>query len=67
MAEHHDESTLALFATNFHVEMVGPGIGLATYGGAVFLFPPRPIPDVWSDPRLDFAEPPDQFNDFRPT
>jgi hypothetical protein len=56
MAEHHDESTLALFATNFHAEMVGPGIGLATYGGAVFLFPPRPIPDVWSDLRLDFAD-----------
>jgi hypothetical protein len=56
MAEHHDESTLALFATNFHEEMVGPGIGLATYGGAVFLFPPRPIPDVWSDGRLDFVD-----------
>ncbi len=56
MAEHHDESTLALFATNFYDEMVGPGIGLATYGGAVFLFPPRPIPDVWSDPRLDFVD-----------
>ncbi len=56
MAEHYDESTLALFATNFHAEMVGPGIGLATYGGAVFLFPPRPIADVWTDPRLDFAD-----------
>lgn len=56
MAEHHDESTLALFATNFQEEMVGPGIGLATYGGAVFLFPPRPIADVWSDRRLDFAD-----------
>jgi hypothetical protein len=56
MAEHHDESTLALFATNFQAEMVGPGIGLATYGGAVFLFPPRPIRDVWSDRRLDFAD-----------
>ena len=21
-----------------------------------FLFPPRPIPDVWTDPRLDFAD-----------
>lgn len=56
MAEHHDESTLALFATDFRREMVGPGIGLATYGGAVFLFPPRPIEDIWSDPRLDFAD-----------
>ena len=56
MAEHQDESTLALFATNFHEEMVGPGIGLATYGGAVFLFPPRPVADIWSDPRLDFVD-----------
>jgi hypothetical protein len=56
MAEHHDESTLALFATNFYDEMVGPGIGLATYGGAVFLFPPRPIADIWSDRRLDFVD-----------
>lgn len=55
MAEHHDESTLALFATDFRKEMVGPGIGLATYGGAVFLFPPRPIADIWTDPRLDFT------------
>lgn len=56
MAEHHDESTLALFATDYHKQMVGPGIGMATYGGALFLFPPRPIPDVWLDPRLDFCE-----------
>lgn len=56
VAEHQDESTLALFATNFQSEMVGPGIGLAKYGGACFLFPPRPIVDVWSDPRLDFAD-----------
>ncbi len=56
VAEHQDESTLALFATNFQADMVGPGIGLAKYGGACFLFPPRPIEDVWSDPRLDFAD-----------
>lgn len=56
MAEHYDESTLALFATDFQQEMVGPGIGLATYGGAVFLFPPRPIPDIWTDRRLNFVD-----------
>jgi hypothetical protein len=55
MAEHHDESTLALFATDFQKDLVGPGIGLAQYGGAMFLFPPRPIPDIWSDRRLNFA------------
>ena len=55
-AEHQNESTLAFFATDFMQEMVGPGIGLATYGGAMFLFPPVPIPDIWADPRLDFAD-----------
>ena len=56
MAEHHDESTLALFATDFGREMVGPGIGAASYGGAMFLFPPRPIDEVWTDPRFDFTD-----------
>ncbi|MCY2968605.1 MAG: hypothetical protein NT069_34115 [Planctomycetota bacterium] len=55
-AEHHDESTLALFATDFSKEMVGPGIALATYGGAMFLFPPRPIDDIWTDRRLNFTD-----------
>lgn len=55
-AEHDEESTLAFFGTDFRQEMIGPGIGLSTYGGAFFLFPPRPIPDIWTDERLDFAE-----------
>lgn len=55
-AEHHGESTLALFATNYLANMVGPGIGLATYGGALFLFPPRPISDIWTNRRFDFAD-----------
>ena len=55
-AEHQQESTLALFATNFHEEMVGPGIGLGIYGGAMFLYPPTAITDVWTDPRLDYTE-----------
>ena len=55
-AEHENESTLAFFATDFMHDMVGPGIGLATYGGAMFLFPPVGIPDIWMDPRLDFTD-----------
>jgi hypothetical protein len=55
-AEHEEESTLAFFATDFSQELVGPGIALATYGGALFLFPPVHIPDIWRDPALDFAE-----------
>ncbi len=55
-AEHEEESTLAFYATNYLQEMVGPGIAAANYGGALFLFPPLVIRDVWTDPRLDFAE-----------
>ncbi len=56
MAEHNDESTLALFATDFQNELAGPGIGVANYGGAMFLFPPRPVPEVWADPRFNWAD-----------
>lgn len=55
-AEHPNESTLAFFATDFRKEPVGPGICQATYGGALFIFPPITIPDIWSDPRLEFTE-----------
>ncbi len=55
-AEHKDESTLAFYATNFADEPIGPGICLANYGGAMFIYPPVPIPDIWTNPLLDFAE-----------
>jgi hypothetical protein len=55
-AEHNEESTLAYFATNPMENLVGPGIAQAEYGGALFLFPPRLIPDVWTDPRLNAAD-----------
>lgn len=55
-AEHKDESTLAFFATNFGQEMIGPGIALATYGGAMFLYPPVKIPDIWHERTLDFTD-----------
>jgi hypothetical protein len=55
-AEHDQESTLAFFATDFSKELVGPGIALSAYGGALFLFPPVHIPDVWHDRALDFTE-----------
>jgi hypothetical protein len=54
-AEHEEESTLCFYATPFSQNLVGPGVAQSTYGGAMFLFPPRPIPDIWSDPRLAFA------------
>jgi hypothetical protein len=55
-AEHEEESTLDFFATDFAKELVGPGIALSTYGGAMFLFPPVHIPDIWRDRELDFTE-----------
>ncbi|MEK6238878.1 MAG: hypothetical protein N2C14_29535, partial [Planctomycetales bacterium] len=55
-AEHDQESTLAFFATDFRQELVGPGVCLANYGGAMFLFPPRKIPDIWTDRQLDFVD-----------
>lgn len=55
-AEHKEESTLAFFATSFMEEMIGPGIGQSRYGGAMFLFPPRPVPDIWTDPLFSEAK-----------
>lgn len=55
MAENQNESTLAFYATDFKKEEVGPGIGLGSYGGCLFLYPSRHIFDVWRDPRLNFT------------
>lgn len=55
-AEHAEESTLCFFATNYMDNMVGPGIGQATYGGCMMIYPPRPISNIWEDPRLHLSE-----------
>lgn len=55
-AEHHEESTLCFYASNFSDNILGPGIAQALYGGCFLLFPPRSIPDVWTDPRFEEAE-----------
>jgi hypothetical protein len=55
-AEHQEESTLCFYATPFQDAMVGPGIAQSRYGGALFLFPPRPIPNIWDDPAFAFAQ-----------
>jgi hypothetical protein len=55
-AEHKEESTLCFFATNYMNNMIGPGIGQATYGGCMMIFPPRPIINIWEDPRLIMGE-----------
>jgi hypothetical protein len=55
-AEHSEESTLAFYATDPMKNLVGPGIAQAEYGGALFLYPPRAIPEIWTDPSLQFAD-----------
>ncbi len=55
-AEHKEESTLCFFATNYMDNMIGPGIGQATYGGCMMIFPPRPIINIWEDPRMLMGE-----------
>ncbi len=54
-AEHEEESTLCFFATPFREQLVGPGVALARYGGLFLLFPPRLLPAIWHDARLDFT------------
>jgi hypothetical protein len=51
--EHDEESVISFFGTNYMEDIVGPGIARSRFGGVFFLFPPRPIFDVWSDPRLN--------------
>lgn len=55
-AEHDNESTLAFYATPYQDNIVGPGIARSLYGGALFIYPPKPMPDIWSDPGLDHAK-----------
>jgi hypothetical protein len=55
-AEHNEESTLCFYATDYMAKMIGPGIAEAVYGGCMMLFPPRPIPNIWEDPRLQLSD-----------
>lgn len=55
-AEHDEESTLAFFASDFRKNMVGPSIGQSIYGGALFIFPPIPISDIWRDRAFNSAD-----------
>jgi len=57
-AEHSEESTLALYGTNYLEDMVGPGVARAKYGGCFLLYPPRNIPDIWKDPTFDACRTP---------
>ncbi len=55
-AEHNEESTLCFFATEYMEQLIGPGIGQSTYGGCMMIYPPRPIPDIWQDPRIHLSD-----------
>lgn len=51
-AEHEHESTLCFFSTPIGEKFVGPGIAQCMYGGCMFLYPPRYIPDIWLQKRF---------------
>jgi hypothetical protein len=53
--EYEWESILAFYATDYHEDLVGPGIARSTYGGQIFLRTLGPVPDIWSNPLLDEA------------
>lgn len=55
-AEHGEESTLCFFATEYMTKMAGPGIAQSTYGGCMMIYPPRPIPNIWTDPQLLYSK-----------
>ncbi|MEW5803255.1 MAG: hypothetical protein AB1847_14250 [bacterium] len=55
LAEHENESTLAFYATDFKNDLIGPGIARCFYGGALFLYPPQLIEDIWTDSRFNDA------------
>ena len=57
LAEHENESTLAFYATDHKDDIIGPGISRAFYGGALFIFPPIAIPDIWTNKRFDYSKP----------
>ena len=54
--EHSEESTLSFYATDFRKNVIGPGIAQATYGGAMMIFPPIHISDIWHDQTFDMAD-----------
>jgi hypothetical protein len=50
LGEHEQESDMALYATDPTMQIVGPGIMRATYGGFMLSYPPGRLFDVWRDP-----------------
>lgn len=60
MAEHHNESTLAFYATDFRENLIGPGVARSHYGGYMLVYPPLAMPDIWQDPRFERARTPSE-------
>ncbi|WP_038057659.1 hypothetical protein [Thermodesulfobacterium hydrogeniphilum] len=54
--EHHQESDMAFYATDPSLNIVGPGIAKAKYGGFMLTYPPMRVYDVWEDSYFDIAE-----------
>ena len=58
LAEHKNESTLSFYATRYLQDMIGPGIGRSFYGGALFIYPPIVISDIWTNKRFQYPDHP---------
>jgi len=56
LGEHEQESDMALYATDPTLQIVGPGIMRATYGGFMLSYPPGRLYDVWRDPEYRNAQ-----------
>ena len=48
-AEHKNESTISIIATNYKDDIIGPGIGRAKYAAIALWYPPRFFNDIWID------------------
>ncbi len=50
IGENEQESDMALYATDYSKDVVGPGIARCELGGFMLSYPPRRLWDVWRDP-----------------
>lgn len=53
--EYEWESLLSFYATDYHADLVGPGIARSSYGGQLFLRAVTRVSEIWSEPALDEA------------
>ena len=50
IGENEQESDMALYATDYSNDIIGPGIARCELGGFMLSYPPRRLWEVWQDP-----------------